>query len=247
VGIAVGAAPAAADSGVIINGAAASPSGSPNKYCAGPTLCVTLTDSSPDPNTEKVSIESETPGASVTGIQAEISVPSWSGFSRNGPCFELNGQILACSKPEGVLMQDTLIVSRENVQPSYGRFASVGPLISHIDVGLKGKALSLCDFPGRGARAFGPLAKAADRCTPPSRTRITQATIKSNSASFRFKGRLAKRFQCVLYWGHRRVLNSSCHSPKSGTLPSGHYKFEVFGVNRAGFDPKPATKSFSIR
>src|SRR5437763_16729514 len=85
---AVAAAPAAADSGVMINGAAASPSGSSNKYCAGSTTCVTLIDSSKDPNTEQVSIESETPGSPVTGVQAKIPIANWSGVSRNGPCLE---------------------------------------------------------------------------------------------------------------------------------------------------------------
>jgi hypothetical protein len=142
-------------------------------------------------------------------------------------------------------MMNTLIVNR-SAPPTGGTRASVGRLISNIDVSLKSKALSLCDFPGGGARDFGPLARVSAQCTPPSRTRITQATINSSSASFRFTGRLANHFQCVLYWGNRRVLNSSCRSPKSGRLPSGHYTFEVFGVNRAGFDPKPATKSFNI-
>src|SRR5437588_12469689 len=74
---AVAAAPAAAASGVMINGAPASPSGSPNHYCADPTMCITLIDSSNDPNTEQVSIESDTPGLRVTGVQTQIATVPW--------------------------------------------------------------------------------------------------------------------------------------------------------------------------
>src|SRR5438067_1091676 len=104
----VAAALAAADSGVMINGAAASPSGSSNEYCAGPTMCVTLIDTSKDPNTEQVSIESQTPGSPVTGVQAKIPIANWSGVSNNGPCILLSGHFLGCVL-DHALMMNTLI------------------------------------------------------------------------------------------------------------------------------------------
>src|SRR3954470_16251660 len=114
---AVAAAPAAADTPpeLLLNGNAASQQGSSDKYCADGT-CVTLTDTSGTNSsgypTENVSVESETPGAKVTGVLAQIPVPGWSGVSQFGPCYELNGRILGCLPMGGVLMQNTLIVCR---------------------------------------------------------------------------------------------------------------------------------------
>src|SRR5947207_1064309 len=98
---AVAAAPAAADTPpeLLLNGNVASQQGSSDKYCAD-GMCVTLTDTSGTNSsgypTENVSIESETPGAKVTGVLGQIPVSGWSGISQFGPCIELNRQVVGC-------------------------------------------------------------------------------------------------------------------------------------------------------
>jgi hypothetical protein len=88
----------------------------------------------------------------------------------------------------------------------------------------------------------------ADKCTPPSNTRITQAKINRNTAFFRFSARLATRFECELLRNGKIMFRRSCQSPKpyANRLPRGTYKFVVRGINRAGIDRRPAQKSFTI-
>jgi hypothetical protein len=91
-------------------------------------------------------------------------------------------------------------------------------------------------------------ARVADKCTPPSNTRITQAKINRNTAFFRFAARLATRFECQLLRNGKIMFRRSCQSPKpyANRLPRGKYKFLVSGINRAGIDRRPAQKSFTI-
>jgi hypothetical protein len=258
VGITVGAAPAAADSsspGVLINGARAanSPSGSTNEYCDAAGVCVGVawqqgTDSSGMP-AEQVLIGSVTPGSQVTGALMKIPFPNWTA---SGPCGEVAKSVLGCfaSRGQQVRTMNSLIRCLCAADGTSARAAAQPCCVENIDVSVNYKPISACDFPGGAARDFGdPVATVADACTPPSHTRITDAQIKTNTAFFRFTGRLATHFQCVLFRGNQRTFNHSCGSgkPFAKRLPRGHYTFEVFGVNRAGFDPKPATKSFDVK
>jgi hypothetical protein len=87
----------------------------------------------------------------------------------------------------------------------------------------------------------------ADKCKPPSHTKITKAQINGNEAAFSFKARHATGFMCTLFAGGSIVERGSCRSPQSVSgLPPGGYVFTVAGVNKAGPDPKPAKKRFSI-
>lgn len=114
-----------------------------------------------------------------------------------------------------------------------------------VDVIYNFGQIGLCATTG-GAR--DARASAVDKCTPPSKTRITTARIAGRSASFRFAARLATKFQCELLLGDRIVYQHSCKSPKSfgSSLPAGRYTFVVWGVNRAGIDRRPALKSFTL-
>ena len=119
------------------------------------------------------------------------------------------------------------------------------PAFTSLDLSFDFLPLSICDFPPPGAALD---ARTADACTPPSNTRITQAKIKGNTASFRFSARLANRFQCELFRNRRIMFSHSCQSPKpyANPLPPGRYTFRVVGVNGAGFDIKPAVKKFTV-
>ena len=107
-------------------------------------------------------------------------------------------------------------------------------------------SIGLCA--GDAADARVAHARVADKCTPPSKTRITQAKINRNTAFFRFTARLATKFECELVRNGKIMFRHSCQSPKpyANPLPRGTYKFIVWGVNRAGIDRRPAQKSFKI-
>jgi hypothetical protein len=92
-------------------------------------------------------------------------------------------------------------------------------------------------------------ASVADACIPPSHLRITKATIKRNSASFRFTARHAASFECELLRNKHVMFRHSCHSPKpyASPLPRGDYTFVLTALNRAGVARKPATKKFTIK
>jgi hypothetical protein len=111
-----------------------------------------------------------------------------------------------------------------------------------------GGAISPCAGPAAPGGSASQ-ARAADNCTPPSHTRITKAQIKSHSAFFRFKARHASSFECELLRNNKVMFRHSCHSPKpyASRLPRGRYVFILTGVNRAGVDPKPAKKKFTIK
>jgi hypothetical protein len=114
-----------------------------------------------------------------------------------------------------------------------------------------GNAISPCAGPAApgGQGSASDTARVADACTPPSRTRITQATIKRNTAFFRFTAQRATSFQCELLRNNQVLFRRSCRSPKpyANALPRGNYLFLLTAVNRAGVDPKPATKKFTVR
>ncbi len=101
---------------------------------------------------------------------------------------------------------------------------------------------------GGAADASVADATVADKCTPPSNTRITQAKINRNTAFFRFAARLANRFECQLLRNGKIMFRRGCQSPKpyANRLPRGKYKFLVWGINRAGIDRRPAQKTFTI-
>jgi hypothetical protein len=120
--------------------------------------------------------------------------------------------------------------------------------LSTVNVTFNDGTVGAC--PGGAADVgAGPVAGVADKCTPPSGTRITQAKINRNTAFFRFKARGATRFQCKLFRNRRLIFNHACQSPKpyANALAPGKYAFVVTGVNRGGYDPKSAVKQFTIR
>ena len=97
-------------------------------------------------------------------------------------------------------------------------------------------------------RSATPDARAADACTPPSHTRITEAKITGRTALFQFTGRNAKSFHCELFRNQRVMFNRACNSPKpyANRLPNGKYLFVVAGVGTGGVDRKPASKKFTV-
>jgi hypothetical protein len=111
-----------------------------------------------------------------------------------------------------------------------------------------GNAISPCAGPAAPGGSASD-ARTADNCTPPSHTKITQAKIKRNSALFRFTARHAASFECELIRNKQVMFRHSCHSPKpyASPLPRGQYTFVLTAVNRAGMDPKPAKKKFTIK
>ncbi len=91
--------------------------------------------------------------------------------------------------------------------------------------------------------------------TAPSHTRITKSKISASkhTASFSFSATDATGYQCALAAlpkkGHTspKLKFASCESPKSYShLKKGSYEFAVRGVNAAGKDPHPASKSFKV-
>ncbi|OAI39981.1 hypothetical protein AYO39_02180 [Actinobacteria bacterium SCGC AG-212-D09] len=120
--------------------------------------------------------------------------------------------------------------------------------LQRVDVEFNyGNAISACAGPAAPGQA-PDTARAADSCTPPSNTRITQAKINRNTAFFRFTARHAASFECELLRNGRVMFRRSCRSPKpyANALPRGKYAFVLTSVNRAGVDPKPATKKFTV-
>ena len=121
--------------------------------------------------------------------------------------------------------------------------------IQSFNVEFNAGTFTPCSGPyGPGPGAARDAARAADPCTPPSHTRITQATINGNTAFFRFAARHATSFECVLVRNRHVMFRRSCHSPKpyANPLPRGNYTFIVTGVNRGGLDRKPAIKKFTV-
>jgi hypothetical protein len=91
--------------------------------------------------------------------------------------------------------------------------------------------------------------------TAPSHTKITKSKVSASkhTASFSFSATDATGYQCALAAlpkkGHTapKLKFASCKSPKSyAHLKKGKYEFAVRGVNAAGKDPHPASKSFKI-
>jgi len=92
-------------------------------------------------------------------------------------------------------------------------------------------------------------AGAADACTPPSHTKITQASInrKKRTAFFKFKAKRTNKFVCELTRNGKRKFYKSCTSGKLlSKLADGHYVFYVDGTNTGGGDPKRARYTFTI-
>ena len=110
-----------------------------------------------------------------------------------------------------------------------------------------GGAISACAGPAAPGGSASD-ARAADNCTAPSHTKITQAKINRNTAFFRFTARHATSFECELLRNKRVMFRHSCNSPKpyANPLPRGHYVFVLTAINRAGLDRKPATKKFTV-
>ncbi len=105
---------------------------------------------------------------------------------------------------------------------------------------------------GGTASALGPAlaVPAADKCTPPSHTKITFVKInqQKHTAEFKFKAHMAKRFKCDLTRNHHVVFFHTCTSPKKYAAPlkPGNYEFFVDAYNAGGIDPNAAHKKFTI-
>src|SRR5262249_26374281 len=100
------------------------------------------------------------------------------------------------------------------------------------------------------ASASAPPARAADNCTPPSHTKITQASVnhKKHTVFFKFKAKRTNKFMCELMRNGKRFSYKPCKSPKpyAGHLPEGKYVFYVAGTNQGGTDPKAARFKFKL-
>ena len=96
----------------------------------------------------------------------------------------------------------------------------------------------------------GPVAVAADNCTPPSGSRIASAQVNqsAHTALFRFAARGTKTFVCELIRNGTLMFRHSCNSPKpyANRLDAGKYTFLVWGVDHGGSDPIPAFKHFKL-
>jgi hypothetical protein len=160
------------------------------------------------------------PGSGIA-IKCPIAVPTGRGFTA------------------GVTYQQTNGV--DAVQYS-GGLQSVNVVFNY------GSAISACAGPAAPGGSQSQ-ARLADACTPPSHTKITKAQIKAHTAFFRFTARHASSFDCELLRNKKVMFRHSCHSPKpyASRLSRGQYVFVLTAVNRAGVDPKPARKKFTIK
>jgi hypothetical protein len=114
-----------------------------------------------------------------------------------------------------------------------------------------GNAISPCAGPAApgGQGSASDTARVAASCRPPSNPKITQATIKRNTAFFKFAAQRATGFECELLRNKQVVFRRACRSPKpyANALPRGNYVFLLTAVNGAGVAPKPAMKKFTVK
>jgi hypothetical protein len=199
--------------------------------------CLTVTNSpnSGTPMTDVTGIPNSPP---ADGSDAQVSVVhAGFGFGSDTEGCALEQSGFACPAPFGVSPQE------------YGfDFTD-----SSFSSGLGDVQVNFQSTPcANSARAsLGPaIAKAADNCTPPSHTKITQAKINQNkhTALFKFTAKGTKKFTCELTRNGQRIHYAPCRSPKpyANKLKKGKYVFYVDGTNQGGTDPHPAKKKFTI-
>jgi hypothetical protein len=186
-----------------------------------PMMLVTITPNSPP---------SGDPGGRIADIHGEF------GFgSADGGCTSGSNSAFDCIVPFAVSPQ------------KYGiDFTS-----SFFTSGIGDIAVRFVSTPCANSAGVGsPFARVADNCTPPSHTKITQASVnhQKHTAFFRFTAKGTKKFVCELIHNGHRMLYRSCTSPKpyASPLPKGQYIFIVDGTNQGGVDPKPARFTFSL-
>ena len=273
----IAAAPAAAEpiGSVTINGAPArqcgthpvppaAPAQEPEShdYCVGSAPLITIVppyqDSQVGPFADQRHMgfkNDEPPDGSdeITAIHATITpgvgAPTFAGAIADGhpfgrePCDPDSGPMINCvTYPIDAANSLGLAYRLNSSQSDYhGGLQSVNVEFNY------GGAISACAGPAAPGGSASD-ARAADNCTAPSHTKITQAKINRNTAFFRFTARHATSFECELLRNKQVMFRHSCNSPKpyANPLPRGHYVFVLTGINRAGLDRKPATKKFTV-
>jgi hypothetical protein len=176
----------------------------------------------------------------LPGIFATMSCDPFS--SRSHPVFTPS---FTCNARLPVDQDFSFMVYYDQVQAGSGTPVNTTDGLTSLNVEFNnGHPLSQCAF-----GAADGVARVADACTPPSQTRITQATITGNTALFRFTAHHATSFDCELIRKKHSTVRGSCTSPQqyANPLPRGHYVFVVTGVNKGGLDRKPAIKKFTIK
>jgi hypothetical protein len=267
--VAIAAAPAAADpiGGVRINGIGALPCGgaadTTGNYCVGSAPLVTVTlaqfpGGNPDERLLKVRNDETDGSDAITQLTASIDPASSNGFRAGfyweGPAPPTDATTYRCGgegTPEMRCPFATGVGRGHDFDLEYVLKRDYSSGLQNLDVEFNyGKAISPCagpaaPFPGQAR----DTARAADACTPPSHTKITEAKINRNTAFFRFTGRHASSFECELLRNKKVMFRHSCNSPKpyANPLPRGNYVFIVTGVNRAGTDHVSAVKKFTVR
>jgi hypothetical protein len=259
---AITAAPAAADpvGAVTINGAPARQCGSAGgnvpsaDYCVGSAPLVTIILPSTLGETNGYSYSFGVKNDETGGFDAitEIDAVGHTGF---GPAYN-DGDLgnVDCMPDSGLAIKCPVSLPAQDgraagiVYGLGGRSNYTGGLQSVNVVFNYGGAISACAGPA-GPGGAASQARVADACTPPSHTKITQAKIKGDTASFRFTAQHASSFRCELLRNRRVLFSHACRSPKpyASALPRGQYVFVVTGVNRAGLDRNPAKKKFTIK
>jgi hypothetical protein len=144
---------------------------------------------------------------------------------------------------------------------SFNAFQSLACPSTSLCIASDGGGNILVGTPSSGTTtsSTGPSTTSSTHQTPPppakpSHTKITKSTIKKTDATFAFTASHATSFQCGIVGPIKKhhtvpkLKYKSCKSPKEFKhLKKGKYSFAVRGVNSAGDDPHPATKSFSIK
>jgi hypothetical protein len=268
----IAATPAAADQigTVTINGASARQCGShggafpSTDYCVGSAPLVTISGPSnsgePVPNIYEVGVKNDESDGfdEITEIDAKLD-PGTIQDAHFTNAFNDSQEVgdVKCAPDSGFAIKCPIAVPAERGSSAtvsyqliddghhgveYNGLQSLNVLFNY------GNAISACAGPAAPGGSQSQ-ARSADSCTPPSHTKITKAKIKAHSAFFKFTARHASSFQCVLLRNNQVMFRHSCHSPKpyASRLPRGHYVFILTGVNRAGVDPKPARKKFTIK
>ncbi len=273
---ALAAAPAAAEpvGAVTINGQSARACGSnpsysdSTDYCVGSAPLITVLPPAGNPggalpNQRFMGVRNdETDGFDeITGVSANINPGPFDQVRFRGAFNDSPAGHVACNPASGLTIKCATFPTQRgfidsidyNIADTRGNALDFGSRYGLRSLSVEfnyGNAISPCAGPaapgGQGSASDG--ATVADACTPPSRTRITQATIKRNTAFFRFTAQRATSFECELLRNNQVMFRRSCRSPKpyANALPRGNYVFLLTAVNRAGLDPKPAKKKFTV-
>jgi hypothetical protein len=207
------------------------------------TYCLTVTDlpSSGTPMTAVTGDPNSPPAnasaAQISAVHAEFGF----GFSSSNAEFcGLDGAAgFDCPAPFGASPQE---YGFDFSDPS---FASG---LGDIQVSFQSTP---CENSAQASSAAAIARAAAGNCTPPSHTRITQATInqKKQTAFFKFTAHGTKKFICELLLDGHVLHYRACTSPKfyANRMKKGKYVFRVTGSNQGGVDQKPAKMKFTVR